>query len=1090
MRAVRALVLALLGSAAHACATAPTPAGAKTPPPLRAPLPLGAAEGPWPGLAAVEDMDWVAAGRAWSDQILAGPSEEEAIQAAELLSQLPRPFVARFVSRAERGAPPHSVRARLAWTGHGEQPTHWLQALEVHRSEEPTPAWTARVERGGRLRVGGGWPSGRFVLQSCARFEAAHRSPAWIWSDAEGVVRLDGEPLRSGDVPSVDVVVSLEPGLHRLRAELSADAEEDALAVWWPGWAERVEACGDEETADHRREERPRPALSDWPERFVAVRTAEAGVGAWPRRREALLGEVPRLAPDAPALMGAWARWALDLGVSPARVLDRLDGPLTKWGRAVRAEALAGVAPDRARLLFDALNDARASFGFLLRRGRQREALALVDRLAPETMTTRDRAMAAAFFARSGWPSLEARFVPDFVDPLAEARWRANADLDRTRRAFCPHSSTLEARLQCAEWALVVEDFEDARLRLRSLLDEGPGWAPVHRLRRRLATAEGRSGDEARRALREAGELRLDWELDVHRPPWRPELPISPRKRIGPAMRVERNSGDDRVVVIDRRMEDWLPGGGRLATTHVLERVQTKGGIDAVGQVTPPPDAAILRVRTLKPGGGGAPAEVQEGSVDLSFVDLDPMDGAEIEWIRAEPTPEDDIATRFSHQGRHAVEFSELVIRTPLDLHLRWASLQGAPEPTVTEVGERRIHRWRMRMVPPWREEPHGPPLRELLPVSLVWREGAQLSARRRNMEATTLPSSPWAAAMGQHLANGADGVEALRRVFAWVEAEIEPGSEVGARALLEGRGDRTRLLAQMAKGLGARFVLGRGEARWPSLVPDPRRYDVPLVLAELDEGSVWMGFDGPSSWFGRLPADLRGGSHLESDGSVRVFRPEDLGPEHLDVVLRLRAEGEDAQGQLELEAVGRWRGRLGVILDEADPNEIEAQLERGLSEVLGAVDVSGWHRAPGGLRADFSARRLFRAEGRTLSMRRIGPTPLGTILLGLPGPEELMRPARRRSPLRIEERSERLRLELELSAETALREPPGFARGAGWGRFAQRFEEGPGTFALERSWSWSSVRVPPEDMPSFVAAMERLVDDTTVELDFVLPRD
>lgn len=1070
----------------------PACAGGRAPisdaaPPLSAPLPLGSAAGLWPGLAAAEDMDWASAGRAWSDLILAGGGGDEAIGAAELLGQLPLPFRARSVARAERGALTHPVRARLAWTGHGVQPTHWLDALAVRRAGGTGPDWTARVERGGRLRVGGGWSSGRFVLQSCARFERPLRASVWMWTNAEGVVRLNGEALREADVPSVDAQVVLQPGLHVLRAELAVDAEDDELAIWWPGWAERVEPCGEEEPADHRAELRTPPEPEDWPARFVALRRAEGGVGAWPRRLEALLGEVPRLAPDAPALMGAWARWALELGTPAARVLDRLDGPVTPWGQAIRARALAGVDPARARTLLAALDDPRESFGALLRRGRQGEALALVDRLDPESMTTADRTMAASFFSQSGWPKLAARFTPELVVPLAEALWRARVDSGSARQHLCPRADTLQGRLQCAEWSLLAEDFGRARTLLASLRSESPGWAPVHRLHRRLARAEGRDAGEAMLGLRRAGELRLDWELKEEGPPWRPPLPFAPSGRLGDGMRAERGAGDGRVVVVDRRIEDWLEGEGRLATTHVLERVQTRGGIDAVGQVTPPPDAAILRVRTLNGAGPASPAELQEGSIDLSFVDLDPMDGAEVEWISAESTPEDEVVTRFSHQGRHAVEFSELVIRTPVDRQLRWVGLQGAPEPFVAEEGGRRIHRWRFESVPPWREEPHGPPARELLPLTLVWIEGAQARARKRNIEALELPPSPWAAALGRRLAAGARGVEALRRVFDWVEAEIEPGAGLGARALLERRGDRTRLLAQMTEGLGAHFVLGRGRARWPSVVPDPRRYDEPLVLAELDEGRVWMGFDGPSSWFGRLPADFRGGSHLEAGGSVRVFRPEDLGPEHLDVVLRLGADGADAEGRLELRAVGRWRGRLDAILDQADANEVEAQLERGLSELLGAVDVVGWSRTPGGLQADFAATALFEVEGRTLRMRRIEATPLGTILLGLPGPEELMRPARRRSPLCIEERSERLRLELDLAAEAALRSPPTFARGAGWGRFMQRFEETSGTFALERRWSWSSVRVPPEDMPSFVAAMERLVDDTTVELAFVL---
>ncbi|MEM1022698.1 MAG: hypothetical protein AAGJ19_03405 [Myxococcota bacterium] len=1057
--------------------------------PLVEDLPLGEPTGLWRGLAAMEAVDPEAAGRAWSDHILAQPRSASAVTAAELLSQLELPYLARFVKRAESAPIGEAVQARLAWTGWSDATEHWVRAMQA-RALDRDGGWTARAERGGRLRAGGGAASGLHRLESCARFSTRTTITAWVWSDAFGEIRLDGVVLRDGDRPSVDLEVELAPGLHRLEAELRIDDEDDALALWFPEWSDRAERCTDEVPASREVRWIPTPEARGWKERFVAARVSEAGVARWPRQREALVAPVPELARRSPALMGAWARWATDLGVSAARVLEELDGELSPWGRTTRATALSGVDPEAAHEIVKALNRPRLHFAFLIEQGRGQEALAIAHRLKPGQMSTSERIRAADFFIRSGWPGLADRFVPEFLDPLAEARWFARSDLGRARRLACSEPRSLESRLQCAEWALVAENLDEAKEMVDALHAECPAWAPLHRLRRRLTGVGKGKAAEVLVELRRAGERRTDWELAHEGELWRPELPFEPASRLGPKMKAERGGGNDRVVVVDRRWEDWLRGGARWATTHVLERVQTRGGIDAVGQVSPPPDAAVLRIRTLNGEGASTPAEHREGATDLSFVDLEPMDGAEIEWSRIEATPSDDVATRFSHRGRQGVEFSELVIRTPKDLKLAWASLQGAPEPTIFETDRHRLHRWRIEGVPPWREEPHAPPPRELLPITMVWVEGAQSAARRRNREALALPPSPWAAALGRRLAGGRKGAEAYRAIFEWVRDEISPGSAIGARGLLEGRADRTRLLAQMTAGLGGQFVLARSEARWPSKIPDPHRYDRPLVLAEAEPGRLWMGFDGPSSWFGRLPADYRGGGHLKPDGRVRVFDEEDIGPEHLDVVLEISAQDTDGKGRLQLRAIGRWRGRLREILEESGADEVEAQLERGLSEALGTVDVSSWARTEDGLSAEFIARALFQRDGPRLRMRRLDATPLSEILLGLPGPEALIQPARRRSELRIEERSERFRLEMDLPSEAVLRPPRSFSRSAGWGRFIQRFEDAPGTFALERSWSWSSVRIPPEDMSSFVAAMERLVDDSSLELDFVLRRD
>ncbi len=509
-------------------------------------------------------------------------------------------------------------------------------------------------------------------------------------------------------------------------------------------------------------------------------------------------------------------------------------------------------------------------------------------------------------------------------------------------RAIWPRSARVEKRL--ADALELAGDAAGARAaRERALLDDG-GDLP---LRRRLALEDGR-------------EVLDDWAEDA-----------------GSAIRAyeaaRRTDDTSSTLVLDAAAVELHPGGALTERTHQIVHVLDPHGVEQYGEVSVPPGAELLAVRTIKPGGRTLEPErvSRDGKGTISLAGLEPGDYVELEFVRAERGLGATVAADpfFFRAAGSRMFLSRYVVVAPEGLGLA-ADAHGIAAPAPAHERGREVLRVEARDVPAHVREPNQPQLGEFLPHVQVGLAGdrAEVQADLADVFIPTIRATEelraFARAIRAAAGEGATPAALARAAWTRVAREVlGAGGDESVQAseiLSRGRGNRLLVLQAVLAELGvkARVALARPFGADPA----PRRFvshtswPHPLLRIEAGGETIWHDPAYRIAPLGTLPSSVLGVEAivLPAPGEpLEVVRTPDRGAveDRREIVVRiaLRPDGSAA-----LEGEDRYLGASAAAaktaierLDESERRQVvEASLARtfrGLSltsaEMVGEAD-------------------------------------------------------------------------------------------------------------------------------------------------------
>jgi hypothetical protein len=399
------------------------------------------------------------------------------------------------------------------------------------------------------------------------------------------------------------------------------------------------------------------------------------------------------------------------------------------------------------------------------------------------------------------------------------------------------------------------------------------------------------------------------------------------------------------VVVLDRLVDRVFGDGARASLTHTITLVLSKEGIERAGEISIPPGAEILSVRTRKPDGTMREAQEIAGKPSISASDLSVGDFVEWETLELRPPSEAHapgfLGDRFYFQSAEApLDRSEYLLVVPFDMPVDLDRRAGAPEPVLVNgpPGTRalRISGRQFSQIFPERSsvvaEDWVPSVRASSGVELSrW---SRLWADRLYTVARASPELREVAARIKAEAKRA-GQGLPEAIVAWVNQHIEPEStlfEPATITLARGQGNRAALVMALARILSVRAdpMLVRSLGRAPS--------SAPLCAQELDDFSEsvvrMVGPDGGVRFFdprlrrapfGYLAPELAGASgFVVGDDGLMLARSTVRDGRHVTMKVQLDKDGAAAVSVSEevsgwpavewnelLQRVGRDRSKL-----------------------------------------------------------------------------------------------------------------------------------------------------------------------------------
>jgi len=612
-------------------------------------------------------------------------------------------------------------------------------------------------------------------------------------------------------------------------------------------------------------------------------------------------------------------------------------------GLAERAEALASEAV-RAGGRCGALQLAAA---FALRR----DAVARQDDLAEALRRCRDGAERwAAHRMRRGDP----RGAAEALAPLAAARpW------------------AVETGLSLAAALAAAGDLEGAAARVEALRAV---WPRSPRLATRLADLRELAGDRAAaRSLREEA-LRGDGADLVLRRALALEdghevlddLAEDGAAALRAYLSAARTDDTSATMVLDAAALELHPGGATTERTHQIIHVLDARGVEQHGEVSVPPGAEILTLRTRKRDGRTLePERAGAGKGTVSLAGLEPGDFLEVEWVRAERGREDGhdpSAFYFQVPGSRLFR-SSYAVAAPEGLGLAVEGHRMDPPPVAREpspAGEggaaREVVRAVRTDVPAAVPEPNGPAMGEVLPYLLVGTGDGRERLQRALSESAADAARPteelraYARAIRAAAGPGATPAALVRAAHARVSLDVLGSGardEDASAVLSRGRGSRLPLLRAVLEDLGFRarvavvrpFWASADETRWP----DASRYEVALLRVEAGGETTWLDPSLRLAPFGALPSGLLDGEALvlaRPGEPLEVTRTPARAPvpEQREVAVRIVLAPD---GSAELQGSDTYRGAMGGAA-KAALEPLDATQRRQAMEALLARSVRG----------------------------------------------------------------------------------------------------------------------------------------------------
>ena len=443
------------------------------------------------------------------------------------------------------------------------------------------------------------------------------------------------------------------------------------------------------------------------------------------------------------------------------------------------------------------------------------------------------------------------------------------------------------------------------------------------------------------------------------------------------------------VVVLDRDVTRVFPTGATMTLTHEIVRVDSKDAIDRFGEVSVPPGAEILTLRTHKPDGTTREPEDIAGKDTVSAADLQIGDYVEWELLEtgapAAAFAPGFLTDRFFFQSFDApMARSELTLIVPRGLAVAIDRRAGAPVATSADGPDgTRVLAFVATDVPQLFAERSAVPAIEYVPSvrsssGVGWDGWARFLTEELHEAVRASPAVEALAAKLREASGGSRAREAAA-IVDWVTEHIEATDELAVPAgvtLARGRGSRVALALALAAELGvpARPVLARSRLLADATAPTPPQEldDFADTLIEMDLGRdsvaakpapVFVDLRLRHAPFGYVPPGLDGARTLALDtGGFGVARSATADRRTIDMTIQVDERGsgvavatEDLAGWPALEwaelmdQFGADRDRLredfeqrwlGVQFPGARLRDLEVELPRDAGGRVGTARV------------------------------------------------------------------------------------------------------------------------------------------------------
>ncbi len=591
------------------------------------------------------------------------------------------------------------------------------------------------------------------------------------------------------------------------------------------------------------------------------------------------------------ALQSASEAWP-EVLILPLTLLDTYEQ--RGWGSHVEETIRVARA-----MVPDACRPIRAEHNAALRRARHEEVLRLARMLTE--CDAQSQAVLAELVRQRRWDEAAAELARlASLEPRTSRQAILDHELDlaRARDDGAEVTRILRALGELAARASAVVTLEADRL-----LASGDAQGARERIASALR-AEPESMGELRRTLRALGG---ESPLEAHR--------VDGLAAIREFEASGRSYDQPKVLVLDYTVTRVFEDGSTLELTHQITRIQSEEAVDEEGEFSPPEDAQLLTLRTIKADGRRLEPDEIQGKDTISMPSLAVGDYVEQEYLRASPPPAGYpggvVGNRFYFQSFEVpFDRSELTLIMPSRMEAMIDPRGRAPTTEQRVEGGLRIYHWLVRESRPLAPEPGAVAAREYLP-SIDWGVGATWDAYVESM-LDVLVDREIRDPAHERLVREIVGTEAstpearARRIHAWVLENVEESEDFFAQAatMVHSRtGNRSRVLAYLFSlaGIEAELVLARSYAgdMTESTLPDDDTYRflVTRVTGSTGDHWVWAGARGAA--FDFLPLDplIRGQDALVLRrgplAHVRVGDPPSASDRKtIDVDVHLEADG------------------------------------------------------------------------------------------------------------------------------------------------------------------------------------------------------
>lgn len=350
-----------------------------------------------------------------------------------------------------------------------------------------------------------------------------------------------------------------------------------------------------------------------------------------------------------------------------------------------------------------------------------------------------------------------------------------------------------------------------------------------------------------------------------------------------------RSYDSSAVLVLDYTVRRNFRDGSALELTHNVIKIQSQEGVESHGEFSPPPNATLWRVRTLKADGRVLEPEVIAGRDSFSLPELRPGDAVEFEYVRALPpmelAPGGFLADRFYFRGFEVpYDRSEYVVVVPEGMPVVVDPRGAAPEMQRATRDGMQEFRWVARQSHRMTAEPASIAGREFIPsvavgVGATWERFVD-ALRERLIEADVL--DPDAARLAREVVGDArTAEEKLSRLHHWVLSNIQQEGggtpfESAPRMLSARQGHRTRVLCYLLDIAGVPCELalvrqGSADAT-PSDLADDDTFQSLLLRVRTESGARWITAADNNAPTDYVPPATAGGDAIVlSDGAPRA---------------------------------------------------------------------------------------------------------------------------------------------------------------------------------------------------------------------------